>query len=287
MALLVQFLLRLTFGLALGMAITSPKLVSSGYFRNHLYVTLGLASLAALLSNSLSPEVLWLAAVAAALSYVGSVCWLYEKPAAGKLMLFLVFSASFLGTLRLLPTTNERNIQSPNYSKDVSGRASDERLLSDSTGGTRFQLRSPAMLEAADLHSGLSNLSSGLLLGTTMAAMLLGHWYLNSPGMELAPLRKLISKMALAVGLQAVLSAIGLWGQLTYGPSPTTQWILFLFLRWTFGIVGVAAMAWMAWQTLKIPNTQSATGILYVAVIGTFVGETMALLLSSESLFPL
>jgi hypothetical protein len=46
-------------------------------------------------------------------------------------------------------------------------------------------------------------------------------------------------------------------------------------------------LAWMAWQTLKIPNTQSATGILYVAVIGTFVGETTALLLSAESLFPL
>ena len=67
----------------------------------------------------------------------------------------------------------------------------------------------------------------------------------------------------------------------------STRWILFLVLRWTFGLFGVGALAWMAWQTLKIPNTQSATGILYVAVIGTFVGETMALLLSAESLFPL
>ena len=73
MSLLIQFLLRLTFGLALGMAITSPKLVTSGYFRNHLYVTLGLASLAALLSATVSPEVLGYAVAAAVCRYVGSV----------------------------------------------------------------------------------------------------------------------------------------------------------------------------------------------------------------------
>ena len=50
MALLAQFLLRLSFGLAVGMAVTSPRLVSSGYFRNHLYVTLGLTTLAALVA---------------------------------------------------------------------------------------------------------------------------------------------------------------------------------------------------------------------------------------------
>ena len=51
MAILVQFLLRLSFGLAVGMALTSPRSVSSGYYRNHLYVTLGMATLAALLAE--------------------------------------------------------------------------------------------------------------------------------------------------------------------------------------------------------------------------------------------
>jgi hypothetical protein len=63
--------------------------------------------------------------------------------------------------------------------------------------------------------------------------------------------------------------------------------LLFLLLRWSFGLVAVAALTWMAWKTLKIPNTQSATGILYVAVIGAFVGELTSLLLSAESAFPL
>ena len=41
-AILTQFVLRLSFGLALGMALTSPRQVTSGYYRNHLYVLLGL-----------------------------------------------------------------------------------------------------------------------------------------------------------------------------------------------------------------------------------------------------
>ena len=98
MALLIQFLLRLSFGLALGMAITSSKLVTSGYFRNHLYVTLGLTTLAALLCYSVAPETFWFAVLAAGFSYVGSVCWLYEKDNAGKVMLFIVALASMTGT---------------------------------------------------------------------------------------------------------------------------------------------------------------------------------------------
>ena len=43
----------------------------------------------------------------------------------------------------------------------------------------------------------------------------------------------------------------------------------------------------MAWKTLQIPNTQSATGILYVAVIATFIGELVSLLLSGSSAYPL
>ena len=120
-----------------------------------------------------------------------------------------------------------------------------------------------------------------------MASMLLGHWYLNSPTMELRPLYHLLVAMIVALFLQTIVSAFGLGGELTNLSTVSTQWLLFVLLRWVFGLVGVGVLIFMTWQTLKIPNTQSATGILYVAVIGTFVGETMALLLSAESLFPL
>jgi hypothetical protein len=242
MLLLTQFLLRLTFGLAVGMAVTSPRLVSSGYFRNHLYVTLGLSTLAVLVSMKLSPLVASLAAAAAVLSYFGSVCWLYEAKRAGNVMLWLVAACA---------------------------------LAAACLG------EGPGLLRLASV------VTSGLVLGLTMAAMLLGHWYLNSPGMELEPLRRLLLLMAVAVAAQIVVSSIGLVGDMWTADEVSIRWLLFVLLRWSFGLVGVLALVWMAWQTLKIPNTQSATGILYVAVIGVFVGELTGLLLSAESAFPL
>jgi hypothetical protein len=94
MLLLTEFLLRLAFGLAGGMSLVSPRDVTSGYFRNHLYVTLGLSALAALLARTAAPHAFWPAAAAAVLSYVGSVAWLYERPKAGKLLLAAVLLAA-------------------------------------------------------------------------------------------------------------------------------------------------------------------------------------------------
>ena len=62
---------------------------------------------------------------------------------------------------------------------------------------------------------------------------------------------------------------------------------MFLALRWLAGILGVLIMAIMTWQTLKIPNTQSATGILYAGVILTFIGELVSQLLSAQATYPL
>lgn len=248
MELLSQFLLRLAFGLAVGMAITSPRLVSSGYFRNHLYVTLGLTTLATLALAKLSSNVaMWLAITAAVASYVASVCWLYEAARAGRAATWLVAALSLAAAL----------------------------LAPSSPGGSVLQ---PLQIVSVVL--------SGLVLGLTVAAMLLGHWYLNSPGMELAPLRRLLVAAASAVVLKALQSGACLIAQATT-TSATTEWSLFVALRWSFGLVGVLILLGMAWQTLKIPNTQSATGILYVAVIGVFVGEMTAALLSVNSAFPL
>ncbi len=45
-------------------------------------------------------------------------------------------------------------------------------------------------------------------------------------------------------------------------------------------VVGTAVLVGMTLSTLKIPNTQAATGMLYVAVITTFLGELVGRLLS-------
>jgi hypothetical protein len=50
MLVLTQFVLRLSFGLAFSMGLTSSRQVTSGYFRNHAYVLLGLNVLATLVA---------------------------------------------------------------------------------------------------------------------------------------------------------------------------------------------------------------------------------------------
>ena len=247
-SLLTEFLLRATFGLAAAMTLPSARQVTSGYFRNHLYVTLGLSSMAALLSRSVDAPPFWPAILAAALSYFGAVCWLYERSSAGKAMLVLIAIVACFGACQASGIVMSDEVR-PNL--------------------RFFQV-----------------LSSGMLLGATMAAMLLGHWYLNAPGMQLAPLKKLLLAMGVAVVLHGVICGAGLALEASRRPFDTQDW-LFIILRWSFGLMGVLVLTWLAWRTLAIPNTQSATCILYVAVIGAFVGEKMSLLLSSASVYPL
>jgi uncharacterized membrane protein len=249
MHLLAQFLLRLAFGLAVGMGITSSRQVTSGYFRNHLYVTLGLSTLAALALSKLSANAMWLAIAAAILSFISAACWLYEARLPGKITLWLTAACVFATSLiaQFQNTTNSTN----------------------------------------QPWTAIATATSGLTLGLVFASMLLGHWYLNAPGMSLEPLKKLLIMSAVAVVAQAVVSAIGTAAAWSTQTEISSAWVLFIALRWSFGICGVLALLWMAWRTLNIPNTQSATGILYVAVIGVFVGELTAALLSAESAVPL
>jgi hypothetical protein len=240
------------------MATVSPRQVTSGYFRNHLYVVLGLSSLAALLSRAAASEAFGWALATAVLSYAGSVMWLYEKRSLGVAALVTVAAAALGGAL----TTSGAPVAA------LSGNA-----VAVIPAGAPQSLRY--------VHA----VTGSLLLGTTMAAMLLGHWYLNAPGMELAPLRKLLTAMATAVAIHSLACGLGLGLEASSQILSTQDW-LFLVLRWSFGLAGVAVLIGLAWQTLAIPNTQSATGILYVAVMGVFVGETMSLLLSAESVFP-
>jgi hypothetical protein len=249
MPLLTEFVYRLAFGLALSMALVSPRQVTSGYFRNHLYVLLGLEVLATLIA--LADPVhyaIWPPAAGAVISYLGAVAWLYENATLGRAALVLVAVMNLCGSLLSVPS--------------ISSQPQEVVLL-----------------------EGLSALSGGLLLGSTIAAMFLGHWYLNTPTMEIAPLRRLLKLMAGALLLRAGVAAVGLLLVVRYAGWQSVN-VPLLSLRWIAGIVAVAGLVWMSWETLKIPNTQSATGILYVAVIVTFLGELVAHLLSQELPYP-
>ena len=166
---ILQFALRLSFGISLAMAITSPRHVTSGFFKVNLWVIMGLNVFGALVAWTVSDDYLpdgdlriadqsmlfTLVLTIAALSYVGAVIWLYEKSRSGQWILTAL-------TLLTLFTAYESSV-----------------LPSASTPTHHFML-------IADI------ITSGLVVGSVMTAMLLGHWYLNTPTMNLIPLRKLL-----------------------------------------------------------------------------------------------
>jgi hypothetical protein len=256
---LVQFVFRVTFGMALAMSCTSPRQVESGYYRVHLWVLMGLNTLAtlAVISGRSSAAALadwkWLCGFAVGLalgSYLGAVIWLYQRLVAGRRALWFVAAGGLVAAVAGLPV---------------------ER------GSGALPL----------LVAGLDAVSGGLLLGSLLAAMLLGHWYLNTPTMQLEPLKRLLLLLGAAAVLRSLVAATGLALQLPLGVPRGWLFPTLLGFRWLSGILGALLIARMAWQTLKIPNTQSATGILYAGVVLVFLGELISQLLSVDALYPL
>ncbi len=238
------------------MALTSPREVNSGFFRVHLWVLLGLATFGSLVAYSQQdlfshPTVVTgLSISIAVMCYVGSVIWFYEQSRAGIATLVII---TVLSTILLLFA---------HPSKQVGTAVQTGWLLVDI-------------------------LSGSMLLGSTFAAMLLGHWYLNSPSMKLEPLKWLLIVLTASLVVRAILSGTGLGIHWSNGSVDTDfEWAA-TAMRWLAGVLGLGGMTWMTWQTLKIPNTQSATGILYVALLFVFLGELASSVLAFETPIPL
>lgn len=244
---LAGFSAQLAFGMGLALLTVSPTQVRSGFFRIHLWIMMGLSLLAGLiLFPAATTEVRAAAIGAVILSYFAAVGWLYERTVWGWIATTLAILAQFILFARGVRPGSA-----------AAGAAW-------GTGGVPWE-----------------GLASGALLGFTVTAMLLGHWYLNVPGMRLAPLRKLLVGIFVTLAIRAALElGHGLPAGVDAG---TWNWEggSMIGLRWIAGILGTGCLTAMAWQTLKIPNTQSATGILYVAVILVFLGELSARLLWS------
>jgi hypothetical protein len=247
---LVQFLFRLAFGLTAAMASTSPRWVTAGFYRVHLWVGLGLNTLIAAIVYLLPdfvrrPTVLSLAVAAAILSYVGAVIWLYERTRAGQIALVVITAVNLVGGL----------------------------------AACEF----PAGNVGPGWHGLADTVTAGMLLGTTFTAMLLGHWYLNTPTMKLLPLQRLVALTAGAALIRACVEAPQLQQVFHSGGVGASIQYAFVAIRWLAGLAGLLLLTALARQTLKIPNTQSATGILYVAVIFAFLGELASQLLSVQA----
>lgn len=127
-------------------------------------------------------------------------------------------------------------------------------------------------------------LSSALFLGSTIFAMILGHWYLVVPTLPIQPLRDLTLLMVGSTLAKAALVAVTLYAYYHYGTASHRETIdafgnlqgLFFWARVLFGLVGPLVLCYMTWATVKINSTQSATGLLYVATILVLLGEPIS-----------
>ena len=258
MTLLVDFLCRFSFGLAVALCITPTTLVPSGFFRVNTLVLLGLTTFAALLSFTLGLSAnTWVLSIAAFVAWVGSVLWYADRRWSGLVCCVAVSTLCAVAIAR--------------------------------TGG----------LSVAEVGV---RVLSGCLIGFTVNAMLLGHWYLNAPGMRVDILRRSIDQTLFVWSLLMVLVlAMIIWQFVSMGDPGASVFtniqravtvatagvdgtldstgLALFWLRWLAGLIGLPVLLLMSRMTLDIPNTQSATGILYVACLAVILGELTAQLL--------
>jgi hypothetical protein len=150
-----------------------------------------------------------------------------------------------------------------------------------------------ALHPAAPIRHAINAGLSAWLAGSILLAMILGHFYLVIPGLSIAPLRSLfrfsLAGLALRIALIAVAGALW-WSTATPDAFSVATFLnqgVFVLQRVLFGLVIPASLAWFTWKTIEMRSTQSATGILYVVVFLTLVGEALSVYLSLETSVPL
>jgi len=242
---LADFGVRLSLGLAMLLLLTSWREVPLAFFRTHCVVGLGLLVLSALDVSRVSGVGLSAGVLIACcvLAYLATVAWGLGLPRLGYPLtaLLLVGAAGWL-------------------------------LMASRSDST-----------AVWALNGISRLVSGLLMGSTLTAMLLGHHYLTAPAMSIEPLKRYVGLMGGSLLLRGGIAALALLLARTLAAGsgsllPDFDSGLFLLMRWGMGFLAPVIATYLAWKTAQIRSTQSATGILYVALALVLVGELSSLI---------
>ncbi len=242
---LADFGVRFALGLAVLLLFTSWQVVPLPFFRTHGLVILGLLILAALDASRAGGRhgSVWILVAAAVLAYAATVLWGLGLPR-------LAVPATCLVALAAL---------------------------------SWLVLASRAEPAGLWVFNTASRCASGFLMGATLTAMLLGHHYLIAPTMSIEPLKGFVRCMGWGLGARGLIALLGV--SLAHSglaglhpgvidPSPS----LFLIMRWAVGFIGPVVAAILAWKTVQIRSTQSATGILYVAMTLVLLGELTSLI---------
>lgn len=137
-----------------------------------------------------------------------------------------------------------------------------------------------------------SAIATGCVAGSVSLAMVLGHWYLTVPKLEVAHLARL-NRLTMAVMIASLLllaltclvfaeplsamerPLLGAWG------------LFYLGTRVAVGLLLPLVFAWMTAGSLRFHNTRSATGILYASTILVLIGTAAAVSLQDSYGVPL
>lgn len=248
---LAAFCLRLALGMVAFLPLLPADKMHPRFFRTQFLVALGLWTLATgLLWHNTNLKTASLLICCICLHIYGAITWTLDQSPFSRCIWFLTLLASGFGA----------------------------------TFG--FALAYPGVFEPWWI---VDSLGSGLLLGAAVTSMLVGHSYLISPGLTIQPLVTMIGCLAFFLAFRIVCNG---WAWITYVRTETaseffhTYWHL-LFPRWLIGLGGPLVFGFMAYLTARIRSTQSATGILFVVVICTFLGELMSLVLTRMAGWPL
>jgi hypothetical protein len=116
-------------------------------------------------------------------------------------------------------------------------------------------------------------------VGAVSNGMTLGHWYLVTPRLAEAPLREITGLLVVTLVVQALF--IGLSLALPHDTVKTSFhhgiWgNYFFFMRLGFGLAFCAVLAWMAYDSAGVRAMQSATGLLYIAMVLVICAQVVA-----------
>jgi hypothetical protein len=138
----------------------------------------------------------------------------------------------------------------------------------------------------------LSAMATGTVAGSVGLAMVLGHWYLTIPNLQLSHLARLncvsvVSMLAASLCLVATLLAFS--EAFSAGTRPVTSpfGLFYLGTRTVVGILLPLLFAWMSAQSLRYQNTRSATGILYASTVIVLIGTAVSIALQDTYGVPL
>lgn len=146
-------------------------------------------------------------------------------------------------------------------------------------------LAEPLVGETGWGRSLLVHLPPVLVLGSSAVAMLLGHWYLVAPKLSISYLKALTLGLILSILFRSAFIA----EELLRSPEALAQmrfyelYGFFFLQRLALGLVLTLVFSILTYYCVRIRSTQSATGILYVVLVFSWIGELIGAYLFAKT----